>query len=190
MVLSASVNKKLVSILCDKGMQAVGISGRDAGMFTAEKKYVDGEDIGLTGNITAVNTSLLNTLLDNKFLPVISPVSGGDDGKAYNVNADDAAFITAEELSADILMFLTDVDGILLDKDNDKTLMNFISAEKAKILIDNGFVGGGMIPKLKNCVKALSNGVNCVAIINGKEKNNVLTYFVAKKKPGTTIAEK
>lgn len=189
MVLSGNVNKYLVNHMVYMGMNAVGISGRDAGLLSAEKKLVNGKDIGFTGSITKVNPAIINTLIDNKYIPVISPVSGGGNGEIFNVNADDAAFAIAEEISADILMFITDVDGILLDVENSKTLMSFISVQKAKILIDNGFVGGGMIPKLKNCVKAIGNGVASVAILSCSDKNKILTYFIAKRKPGTTISE-
>lgn len=125
--------------------------------------------------------------MENDYTPVISPVSIGDEAEALNVNADDAAFAIAEALKVDTLVFLTDVDGILLDVDNDKTIINVLDEEKAVSLLENGFIGGGMIPKLKNCINSIDNGVSEVAIINGGVKYNLVSYFLTKDKIGTTI---
>lgn len=187
MVLSGNVNKRIVQELINNNIQAVGISGRDGGLLCAEKKQADGADIGYVGEITKVNPDYLHLVLEAGYVPVISPVSADEQGNAYNINADDAAFAIAEELAVDKLLFITDVNGILLDVNNSKTMIESMSMEKAKALIDNGFVGGGMIPKLKNCVKAIENGVKSVVILNGNVKNNLVTDFISKKKISTTI---
>jgi len=139
------------------------------------------------GEIEKVNPQILRLMLENDFVPVISPVSSSIKGETLNVNADDAAFAIAEALKADTLVFLTDVDGILLDVNNESTLINTISVDKAKDLLSNGFIGGGMLPKLKNCISSIENGVNEVAIVNGGTKYNLITYFITKGKTGTTI---
>lgn len=186
-VLSGGVNKNIVQGLKNESLNACGISGKDANLIVARKKEIPEGDIGFVGEIEKVNADILKLMLDNNFVPVVSPVSSSVKGDTLNVNADDAAFALAEALKADTLVFLTDVDGILLDVNNDNTIINTISVEKAKDLLNNGFIGGGMLPKLKNCISSIENGVSEVAIINGSTKYNLITYFITKGKTGTTI---
>ena len=186
-VLSGGVNKTIVQGLKNESLNALGISGKDAGLITAKRKVIPEGDIGYVGEIEKVNPKILKLMLENDFVPVISPVSSSTKGETLNVNADDAAFAIAEALKADTLVFLTDVDGILLDVNNESTLINTISVDKAKDLLSNGFIGGGMLPKLKNCISSIENGVNEVAIVNGGIKYNLITYFITKGKTGTTI---
>ena len=186
-VLSGGVNKDIVQGLKNEGLNACGISGKDASLITAVKKEIPEGDIGFVGNITNVNPQLLKLLLENDYVPVISPISSSAKGETLNVNADDAAFSVAEALQVDTLMFLTDVDGILLDVSNSGTVINTISHTKAKELMENGFIAGGMLPKLKSCIHSIENGVNEVAIVNGSVKYNLVTYFITKGKIGTTI---
>ena len=188
MVLSGNVNKKIVRELIKNNINAVGISGVDGKTLTAEKRLIDGEDYGFIGKINKVNTELVTKLTDAGLVPVVSPVSTDKNGNVYNVNADDAAFALAEGLKADKLIFITDVNGILLDVNNSKTSVTHINVEKAKELIEKGFVGEGMIPKLKNCLKAIENGVKSVVILNGNIKNNLVSDFISEKKNSTTIS--
>ena len=187
MVLSGQVNKKIAGVLNKKGVEAAGISGKDGMLFTAKKKFVNNEDIGLVGEIVKVSPKLINILLEKDFIPVVSPVSADESGNTYNVNADDAAFSLAEEIKADKLIFITDVNGIMIDANNSKTTLEEIDIKKAEMLIENGFIGGGMIPKLHNCTVAIKNGVKEVLILNGTEKDSLLSAFVSDKKSGTTI---
>ncbi len=189
MVLSGNVNKSIVASLKKDNINAIGISGKDAGLISAQKMVIPEGDIGLAGEIKAVNPDIITLLLDNGYLPVISPVSLSDKGETLNVNADDAALAISEALKADTLVFITDVDGILLDVNNDKTMVNFIDIKKAQELIDKGFIGGGMLPKLKSCVKSIENGVKEVVILNGKVKYNLASNFITPQKIGTTIGK-
>lgn len=188
-VLSGGVNKQIVQGLKNEKLNACGISGKDAKLINAKKKVIPEGDIGYVGEVVDVNEQILKLLTDNGYIPVISPVSSQANGDTLNVNADDAAFAIAEALNADTLVFLTDVDGILLDVNNEKTIINSITVEKAQMLLDNGFIGGGMLPKLKNCINSIKNGVNEVAIINGTVKYNMISYFIDKEKTGTTIKQ-
>lgn len=187
MALSGSVNKRLVGEISACGVKAVGISGRDGRSVTARRKVVDGTDIGFVGEITEVSTHLIDQLLDAGYVVVVSPVSSGPDGEPLNVNADDAATAVARRLRAHKLVFITDVNGIFIDKNNEKTVVDTLSAGRARLLIENGFVGGGMIPKLANIVDAVENGVSEVEILNGKVKNNLISCLISAKKVGTTI---
>lgn len=189
MVLSGNVNKAITEGLIRNKVNAVGISGKDAGLFKAVKKEIPEADIGFVGRIEAVNRDFLELLTENNYVPVISPVGADADGNTLNINADDAALAVAESINADTLVFVTDVDGILLDVNNDKTVVHYIGAEKAKMLIDDGMIGGGMLPKLKNCVKSIENGVNEVVILNGRVKYNLVSNFINPKKIGTTIGK-
>lgn len=189
MVLSANVNKKIVQALRNDNISAIGISGKDADLITAKKKIIPEGDIGFAGDVVSVKPDILSLLLDNGYLPVISPVSSDEKGQTLNINADEAALAVAEAMKVDTLVFITDVDGILLDVTNDKTLVNHIDVKKATELIEKGFVGGGMLPKLKSCVSSIENGVNEVVILNGKVKYNLVSNFITPKKIGTTIGK-
>ncbi|MBQ7794812.1 MAG: acetylglutamate kinase [Clostridia bacterium] len=183
MALSGSVNKSIVDRLKAEGIEAVGISGKDAGLL----KCVKNEKLGSVGKVISADTELVELLLGAGYLPVISPVSSDELCETLNVNADDAALAVAEGLGADSLVFVTDVDGLLLDVNNEKTLVGCINVEKAKNLIDNELIGGGMLPKLKNCVKCIEEGVNEVRILNGKTRYNLITSFISPENIGTTI---
>ena len=189
MVLSGNVNKSIVQALKNDNVKAIGISGKDASLITAKKKVIPEGDIGFAGDVVAVNPEILSLLLDSGYLPVVSPVSADEDGQTYNINADEAALAIAEGMKVDTLVFITDVDGILLDVHNDKTIVNYVDVKKAEELIDKGFIGGGMLPKLKSCVESIKNGVNEVVILNGKVKYNLVTNFITPKKIGTTIGK-
>ena len=183
MVLSGEVNKAIVDSLKREGIKAVGISGKDGGLLKCSRK----QEGGCVGTVTGADASLLELLLSADYLPVVSPVSSDDRGETLNVNADDAALAAAQSLKADSLVFVTDVDGILLDVNNDKTLVDVITTEKARDLIDNGLIGGGMLPKLKNCVRCIENGVREVRVLNGKTRYNLIASFLSAENIGTVI---
>ncbi len=188
MVLNGNVGSSLVNSLRKFGLSAVSISGKDGNLLTTTKKQIDGADIGMVGEVVSVNTDIIDTLLNGSFIPVISPI--GTDFETFetlNINADDLACSIAKALNADKLIFLTDIDGILLDQNNTSTIINSLDIRRAKDLIDSGFVGGGMIPKLLNCVQAVSNGVECVSIIDGRKQHTILLESLSDKNYGTTI---
>lgn len=186
-VLSGGVNKMIVQGLKNEKLNACGISGKDANLISAEKKKIEDGDIGFVGNVKSVNPEILDLMLKKDIIPVISPISSSPDGETLNINADDAAFAVAESLKVNTLVFLTDVDGILLDINNKNTIMNDVPVSKCRELLENGFIGGGMLPKLKNCINSVEKGVEEVAIINGTVKYNLISYFITKGKIGSTI---
>ncbi len=181
------VNKSLVNMVTELGVKAVGISGKDGGLLNVEKKYADGEDIGYVGNIKEVNPKILYDLLDNDFLPIVAPIGFGDDFMTYNINADDAACAIAKAVGADKLVFLTDVEGLYRDFEHKTGFISGISASEADALIKNGIIGGGMLPKLSNCVSAIENGVNRVHILDGRIPHCLLLEIFTKEGIGTMI---
>jgi acetylglutamate kinase len=185
MALSAQVNKAIVSALEELGVPAVGISGKDGGLLRAKAKD---PALGRVGEITGVDTSLLRTLLDGGFLPVISPVAGGD-GSGYNCNADDAARAVAEALCADSLLFLTDTDGVLVDSHNASTIIPHMDLARGRELLSSGLIVGGMAPKVQNCLQAVERGVGKVVILNGRIEHALLLEATSQKSLGTTITK-
>ncbi|WP_184093520.1 acetylglutamate kinase [Anaerocolumna cellulosilytica] len=181
------VNKGLVQMIEQLGVKAVGISGKDGATLKVEKKYVSGQDIGYVGNITEVNTELINTLIDNNFVPVIAPIGLDDDFHAYNINADDAACAVASAIGAEKLAFLTDIEGVYTDPTDKNTLISVLTLDKADELIQDGFIGGGMLPKLKNCIDAVRNGVSRVHILDGRMEHCLLLEFFTNRGIGTAI---
>lgn len=183
MVLSGEINKSIVANLQKEGINAVGISGKDAGLLKCTRQ----KEGGLVGKVQNADTKLLELLMEADYLPVVSPISCGDGCDTLNVNADDAALAVAEGIKADSLVFLTDVDGLLLDVNNSKTLVDEVTVEKAYDLIENGLIGGGMLPKLKSCVKCIENGVREVRILNGRTRYNLIASFLSGQSLGTLI---
>ena len=154
------VNKSLVSLMQKIGLKAVGISGKDGGMFTVKKKFPGGKDIGYVGEITNVDTSILTSLIEDDFIPVIAPIGVDENYEDYNINADDAACAVATALEAEKLVFLTDIEGVFIDPTDKSTLISEMDIHEAKDIIEKGVVGGGMLPKLNNCIAAMENGVS------------------------------
>jgi acetylglutamate kinase len=181
------VNKGLVQMIEQLGVKAVGISGKDGATLKVEKKYVGGQDIGYVGNITEVNAELINTLIDNNFVPVIAPIGLDSDFHAYNINADDAACAVASAIGAEKLAFLTDIEGVYTDPSDKNTLISVLTLDKADELIQDGFIGGGMLPKLKNCIDAVRNGVSRVHILDGRMEHCLLLEFFTNRGIGTAI---
>ena len=186
MVLS-KVNKSLVTMLEQIGVKACGISGKDGGMLSCEKKYANGQDIGFVGNVTNVRTDIITTLIENDYIPVIAPIGMDVSGNSYNINADDAACAVASALKAEKLAFLTDIEGVYKDKDDPSSLLSVLTLTEAENLIGDGYVGGGMIPKLKNCIESVKNGVSRVHIIDGRSPHCLLLEFFTDKGIGTAI---
>lgn len=181
------VNKELVQMIGELGMKAVGISGKDGSLLHCHKKEVDGEDIGLVGEVSEVNPDIIFDLLEKDFLPVICPVGFDKEYTSYNVNADDAACAIAKALKAEKLAFLTDVEGVYKDFNDKSSLIEKISISEIEKLIENGQMGGGMLPKLSNCVDAVKNGVNRVTIADGRVAHCLLLEMFTNKGIGTMI---
>lgn len=173
MVLS-KVNKSLVSMVTELGVKAVGISGKDGGLLTVEKKLSDGKDIGFVGEVTNVDTKILEDLLEKDFLPIVAPIGLDSEYNTYNINADDAACAIAKAMGADKLAFLTDIEGVYKDPDDPSTFISRLTLSEVDALIDKGFIGGGMLPKLKNCTDAIKNGVSRVHILDGRKPHSLL----------------
>ena len=181
------VNKELVTLVESLGVKAIGISGKDGGLLKVNKKLSQGQDIGYVGDIKEVNTTILNELLEKDFLPIVCPVGLGDDFATYNINADDAACAIARAMKAEKLAFLTDIEGVYRDPEDTSSLISELFVNEAKALIENGNVGGGMIPKLQNCIDAIESGVNRVHILDGRIQHCLLLEIFTNKGIGTAI---
>ena len=181
------VNKNLVRMVEELGVKAVGLSGKDGQMLTVEKKLSGGQDIGFVGNITEVNPKIIYDLLENDYLPIISPIGLGENFDTYNINADDAACAIAKAVGADKLVFLTDIEGLYKDINDKDSFISRITAKDADALISDGFIGGGMLPKLNNCTDAIKNGVNRVHILDGRIPHCLLLEIFTNNGVGTAI---
>lgn len=189
MVLS-KVNKGLVQLMQKLGINAVGISGKDAGLMQVKKKLAGGKDIGFVGEVTNVDSSIIDTLIDNDFIPVIAPIGSSEEFESYNINADDAACAVAKAINAEKLVFLTDIEGIFIDPSDKDTLISEMDITEAKSFIEKGVVGGGMLPKLTNCIDAIENGVSRVHVLDGRLEHCLLLEFFTEKGIGTAILSK
>lgn len=183
------VNKGLVQLVQGLGVKAVGISGKDGGLLQVEKKYSGGEDIGFVGEITQVDPKLLFDLLEKDFLPVICPVGLDKEFNTYNINADDAACAIARAVHAEKLAFLTDIEGVYRDKDDPSSLISELHVKEARELLAGGTIGGGMLPKLNNCIDAIENGVSRVHILDGRMAHCLLLEIFTHKGIGTAILD-
>ncbi len=181
------VNKELVTLVESLGIKAVGISGKDGKLLGVEKKLSEGQDIGFVGNVTEVRPKILQDLLEKDFLPIVCPIGLDKDFQTYNINADDAACAIAEAMKAEKLAFLTDIEGVMRDPKDPNSLISELRVSEAQKLIENGNVGGGMIPKLKNCIDAIENGVNRVHILDGRIPHSLLLEIFTNKGIGTAI---
>ncbi|MBQ7563186.1 MAG: acetylglutamate kinase [Lachnospiraceae bacterium] len=179
------VNKSLVAMVEELGIKAAGVSGEDGGLLRVKKRLSDGKDIGYVGTITDVDTTILKDLLEADFLPIVAPI--GLDGRfdTYNINADDAACAIAKAMGADKLAFLTDIEGVYRNMEDPSTFISRLTVSEARDLIDMGVIGGGMLPKLNNCVDAIENGVNRVHILDGRKPHALLLEIFTKSGIGT-----
>ncbi|MBQ6377073.1 MAG: acetylglutamate kinase [Lachnospiraceae bacterium] len=182
------VNKGLVQYMEENGVKACGISGKDGGSMIVRKRILEsGIDLGYVGEVTSVDTSLIDTLIDKDFVPVICPIGLGGDFKSYNVNADDAACAVAEAVKAEKLVFLSDIEGVYRNPLDPTTLISELTVKEAKQFIAEGNAGGGMLPKLQNCIHAIESGVNRVHILDGRIMHCMLLEIFTNKGIGTAI---
>ena len=197
MVLSGKVNKGIVADINKYGGKAIGISGKDDNMILVRQKYIEeksennGEtkkiDIGFVGEIENINTEIIKVLEKSDYIPVISSIGTDKNGQTYNINADYVAGEIAGKLNADRMIFLTDVDGILLDYHDKQTLIDEIDVYHVNKLIEKGVISGGMLPKVNTCLKAIEKGVENVIILNGKLEHSLLLELFTEEGAGTLI---
>ena len=181
------VNKELVQMVESLGVRAIGLSGKDGGLLNVTKKHSNGEDIGYVGEIQKVNADILWDLLDKDFLPIVCPIGLDDSFHTYNINADDAACAIARAMNAEKLAFLTDIEGVYKDPNDPSTLISELQISEAKEFIEKGYIGGGMLPKLNNCIDAIENGVSRVHILDGRIPHCLLLEIFTNKGIGTAI---
>ena len=184
MVLAGKVNKSLVSFLESKGGNAMGISGIDGGLLTAQMKD---EKLGYVGKIVDVNISPVTDLLEKGYIPVISTVASDKDGNVYNINGDTAAARIAGALNAERLIMMTDIAGILKDKDDPSTLIPHVTLDEADKLFKDGTISGGMIPKVDCCIEAIKSGVKNVIIMDGRVPHSILMEILTDEGAGTMV---
>lgn len=184
MVLIGKVNSDIVSALNAHGPVAVGLSGQDAGLIEATMRHVD---LGFVGDVTNVNPQILHRLVDMDLIPVISTVGSDSVGQAYNINADAVASAVAEALDAQKLIFLTDVPGLLRDVEDPTSLITEVSIAGARELIEDGTIGGGMIPKIEGCIGAIERGVGEVHLIDGRVPHVLLLELFTDAGVGTMV---
>jgi len=188
MVLGGRVNKAIVALINRQGVKAVGLSGKDGGLITAEKlKIISHEDTGtppeiidpgMVGQVTDINPEIINTLTEKDFIPIIAPIGTGKCGETYKINADLVACHVAVALKAGRLIYLTDVDGVLDDKGK---LISSIGGDEVEDLLNKKIISGGMIPKIEFAADALKNGIEKVHILNGKRRHSVLDLFTGRR---------
>ena len=184
MVLAGKVNKSLVTLLQMKGGHAVGLSGMDGGMIEAQIKD---ERLGFVGKITKIRPQPINDLLEKNYIPVVSTVASDRQGNVYNINGDTAAAYIAGALGAERLIMMTDIAGILRDKDDPSTLIPHITIDEAAKLYEEGVISGGMIPKVDCCIEALRRGVKNVTIMDGRVPHSILMELLTDEGAGTMV---
>lgn len=183
------VNKGLVTMVEELGVKAIGISGKDGGLLTVEKKCPNGQDIGYVGEIKKVEPGLIFDLLEKDFLPIVAPIGLDENFQTYNINADDAACAIAKAVGAEKLAFLTDIEGLYRDIQDENSFISRINVSNAERLVEEGIIGGGMLPKLHNCTSAIKNGVNRVHILDGRVPHCLLLEFFTTHGVGTAIVK-
>ena len=185
MVLAGKINKNLVNLLQNIGGKAIGLSGMDGNLI--EAKPIDLENLGYVGEITNVNTQPILDVLEKGYIPVVSTVGCDNEGNVYNINADTAAAAIAGSLGAESLISMTDICGILRDKDDPSTLIPKINISEAPLLMQDGIISGGMIPKVECCIEAIRRGVNKVFIMDGRVPHSILIEILTDEGIGTML---
>ena len=185
MVLAGRVNKELVSLIVRAGAIAVGLCGKDGNLIQA--RPVAQEGVGFVGEVTNVDTGLIETLVNNGYIPIISSVAADENGQAYNINADTVAGEIAAALQAEKLILLTDTSGILRDYHDPSSLIHKLDIKTARDLIDEGVVSGGMIPKVSCCVRSLAQGVKAAHILDGRLPHALLLEILTDEGIGSMI---
>lgn len=186
MVLAGKINKSLVNLLCARGGKAIGLSGSDGGMIKAKPKAVE---LGYVGEITEINVQPILDVIEMGYIPVVSTVGFDDEGNTYNINADTVAAGIAGRLKAESLISMTDIAGILRDKDDPATLISKIFVEDAPKLMDEGIISGGMIPKVQCCVDAINLGVRKVFVIDGRIPHSIIIEVLTDEGIGTMFVK-
>ena len=184
MVLAGKVNKTLVNLIQTKGGHAVGVSGVDGGIIEAKMKN---KKLGFVGEITKIRTQPITDLLEKNYIPVISTIASDRQGNTYNINGDTAAAHIAGALGAERMILMTDIAGILRDKDDPRTLIPHVTIADAKRLYDEGIISGGMIPKVDCCIEALTHGVKNVVIMDGRTPHSILMELLTDEGAGTMV---
>ena len=195
MVLDGKINSEIVTLLNRRGLRAVGLSGKDAGLIQAEKKlatvYEQGDkikvDIGYVGKTKKVDTRILEDLIKNNYVPVIAPIGVGEDGESYNINADYVAADIAGALHAEKLLLLTDTDGVYKNFADKKSFISTLTANEAREFIREGIISGGMIPKVEACLRALNTGANKAHIIDGRLPHSIILELFTAEGIGTQV---
>lgn len=185
MVLAGKVNKDLVGLINRHGGRAVGLCGMDGGMLKAVRTTPDGADIGYVGEIIGVDTTIIKDSASNGYIPVISTVGVGEAGEVYNINADPAAASIAACLHAEKLLLMTDVRGLLRDKEDESSLISVVNVSEVNSLKRSGIISGGMIPKIDCCVEAVRRGVKRAHIIDGRIEHSILVELLSDQGIGT-----
>lgn len=181
------IGKSLVAMVEELGVKAISISGKDGGLLRVDKKYSDGQDLGFVGEIKQVEPSILLDLLEKDFLPIVCPIGLDDEYQSYNINADDAACAIASAVKAEKLAFLTDIEGVYKNPEDKATRLARLTVSEARELLQSGHIGGGMLPKLNNCIAAIENGVSRVHILDGRIPHCLLLEIFTDKGIGTAI---
>ncbi|MHA2037852.1 MAG: acetylglutamate kinase [Promethearchaeota archaeon] len=189
MVLAGKVNKGIVNDIQIQGGNAIGVCGKDGNLLEAQKKIVDGKDLGSVGEIIDVNINLLKRMMKNSIIPVIAPIGKDNLGNTYNINADDVASAISKTIQAEKLIFLTDVKGVLSDINDKCSLISEMNVDEALSSIEEGIISNGMIPKVKSCVEAIQNGVKAVHIIDGRVEHSLLLEIFTSHGIGTMFIE-
>ncbi len=184
MILCGKINKNIVGSLNMLGVKAIGLCGKDSQLIKAESYD---EDLGYVGKITEINSKLLEILAEDEFIPVIASIATDDKGNSYNVNADIAAAAIGAAMHAEKLLFLSDIDGIMANKNDKETLINRISVSDLRKMIDTGAVSGGMVPKAQSCINAIERGINSVLVLNGTLPHSILLELFTDDGVGTMI---
>ena len=196
MVLDGKVNSDIVNLLNHRGVRAVGLSGKDAGLIRASKKLAtvyDGDghkesvDIGYVGQVDSIDAKILVDLIANDYIPVIAPIGVGEDGESYNINADYVAAEIAGALKAEKLLLLTDTEGVYKDFEDKDTFISSLTAYEAREYIKNGVISGGMIPKIEACLKSLESGTNKIHIIDGRQPHSIILELLTSEGIGTQV---
>lgn len=181
------INKSLVRLVTSLGGKAIGISGKDGNLLQVKKKMAEGQELGFVGEVTRVHTEILRDLIDRDYIPIIYPIGMDENYQGYNINADDVACAMASAMNAEKLAFLTDIKGVYGDPSDETTLLSELTIEEAKECINSGVIGGGMLPKLQNCIDAMRNGVSGVHILDGRIPHCLLLEIFTDHGIGTAI---
>ena len=187
MVLAGKVNKSLVNLIQNEGGRAIGLCGADGHMI--EAMQLD-KELGFVGNITEVDTTPIEDLLEKGYIPVVSTIGCDKEGNVYNINADTAAARIAGKMKAECLISMTDIKGLLRDKDDDSTLIPLVYASEASKLVEEGIISGGMIPKIECCIDAMSEGVQKVFILDGRVPHSIIMELFTDEGLGTMFVKK